>query len=99
MNVSLTPELEKFIENKLHSRMYQTASEVVREALRRMVEQEQERQARLEALRREVRVGLDELDRGQHADIRNRQDRDALLERIKRRGRGRLAARKKGPPA
>ncbi|HEY7054975.1 MAG TPA: type II toxin-antitoxin system ParD family antitoxin [Vicinamibacterales bacterium] len=34
MNVSLTPELEKFVTDKVRSGLYQTASEVVREALR-----------------------------------------------------------------
>jgi antitoxin ParD1/3/4 len=36
MNVSLTPELEKFIENEVQGGMYQTASEVVRAGLRRL---------------------------------------------------------------
>ena len=34
MNVSLTPELEKLIDDKVKSGLYQTASEVVREGLR-----------------------------------------------------------------
>jgi len=35
VNVSLTPELEKRIAEKVKSGLYQTASEVVREAMRR----------------------------------------------------------------
>ncbi len=35
MNVSLTPEMEKRIAEKLKSGLYQTASEIVREAMRR----------------------------------------------------------------
>ena len=34
MNVSLTPELEEFVTNKVKSGRYSTASEVVREGLR-----------------------------------------------------------------
>ena len=34
MNVSLTPELERFVQEKVHSGRYISASEVVREALR-----------------------------------------------------------------
>ena len=34
MNVSLTPELEELVNEKVRSGLYQTASEVVREALR-----------------------------------------------------------------
>ena len=36
MNVSLTPELEKFVEQEVSSGLYQTASEVVRAGLRRL---------------------------------------------------------------
>jgi antitoxin ParD1/3/4 len=34
MNISLTPELEEYIHNKVKSGLYSSASEVVREALR-----------------------------------------------------------------
>jgi antitoxin ParD1/3/4 len=38
MNLSLTPELEQVIQRKIDSGMYSNASEVVRDALRRMDE-------------------------------------------------------------
>ncbi|HRA48704.1 MAG TPA: type II toxin-antitoxin system ParD family antitoxin [Thermomicrobiales bacterium] len=37
MNISLTPELESWIRNKVDSGLYNNASEVVREALRKAV--------------------------------------------------------------
>ena len=40
MNVSLTPELEKFVETEVNTGLYQTASEVVRAGLR-LLKQEQ----------------------------------------------------------
>jgi len=40
MNVSLTPELEEWVRNKVESEMYESASDVVRESLRRMAEKE-----------------------------------------------------------
>ena len=40
MNVSLTPRLEKFIRKKVSSGLYNNASEVVREALRLLIERE-----------------------------------------------------------
>ncbi|MCE0498119.1 MAG: type II toxin-antitoxin system ParD family antitoxin [Methylacidiphilales bacterium] len=43
MNVSLTPELEKFVEQEVDSGLYQTASEVIRAGLRRL-KQDQARQ-------------------------------------------------------
>lgn len=40
MNVSLTPELEKFVDDKVESGLYNNASEVVRESLRLLKEHE-----------------------------------------------------------
>ena len=59
MNVNLTPHLEELVRAKVDSGLYTSASEVVREALRLMEEQDCLRQARLEELRREVRKGLE----------------------------------------
>jgi len=59
MNVNLTPQLEELVRSKVNSGMYTSASEVVREALRLMDEQDRFRLAKLDELRREVRKGLD----------------------------------------
>ena len=47
MNVSLTPELERFVQEKVRSGRYTSASEVVREALRLLEEHERVRTAQL----------------------------------------------------
>ena len=52
MNVSLTPELEELVNEKVRSGLYQTASEVVREALRLL------RQRDLETRRADQAAGL-----------------------------------------
>ncbi|MCZ2291875.1 MAG: type II toxin-antitoxin system ParD family antitoxin [Burkholderiales bacterium] len=59
MNVNLTPQLEAMVRAKVSSGLYTSASEVVREALRLMEEQDRMRQIKLDELRREVRKGLD----------------------------------------
>ena len=59
MNVNLTPELEEMVRRKVASGMYNSASEVVREALRLMEQQDQVRAVRLEQLRADIREGLD----------------------------------------
>ena len=59
MNVNLTPQLEELVRSKVNSGMYTSASEVVREALRLMDEQDRLRQAKLNELRRDVRKGID----------------------------------------
>jgi len=58
MNVSLTPELEKLIDRKVKTGRYQTASEVVREALRVLEERDQLTALRLQELRKEIQKGL-----------------------------------------
>jgi antitoxin ParD1/3/4 len=95
MNVSLTTALEKFIQKKVASKQYQTASEVVRQALRLMQSEEEYDKARLVALRQDIQVGIDQGERGEYLEIRNEQDKQALLEQIGRQGRARLAAKQK----
>lgn len=65
MNVSLTPELEELITQKVQSGRYTSASEVVREALRLLEEHDELRQKRLAAVRKEIEEGIAQLDRGE----------------------------------
>lgn len=62
MNVHLTEHFERFIEGKLKSGQYGSASEVVRDALRLLEEQDQIKALRLQALKEEVQKGLDSGD-------------------------------------
>ena len=82
MNVSLTPELEKLVNERVRSGMYSSASEVIREALRLLKEREELRRRQLEELRKDIAIGLAQADRGQVAPL--------SLPRIKRRLRKRL---------
>lgn len=63
MNVSLSPQLESYIKQKVETGMYNSASEVVREALRLLEERDAAR-GRFEALRQDIGAGLDSLDSG-----------------------------------
>jgi len=65
MNVSLTPELERRISQRVESGLYTTASEVVREGLRLLFEADQAREARIARMDAEIDIGLAELDRGE----------------------------------
>ncbi len=65
MNVSLTPELDKFVAAKVASGRYTSASEVVREALRLLDDHERSRTARLEEFNRELEKRIDSSDRGE----------------------------------
>ena len=82
MNVSLTPELEKLISERVDSGLYQTASEVVREALRLLRERDQDRAQ----LRADVQEGLDQLaaDKG---NVHDKASGRRLADRLKAAGR------------
>jgi antitoxin ParD1/3/4 len=86
MNVSLTPELEKFIAKQVRSGLYQTSSEVVREGLRMLRQRAVTHQERLESLRAEIQKGVDAVDRGDVVPFT-----PELLEAIKSKGRAKLA--------
>ena len=64
MNVSLTPELEQFVSTKVESGRYNSASEVVREALRLLEEQDQAKAMQLAEFNRELGRRLQSLDQG-----------------------------------
>jgi antitoxin ParD1/3/4 len=68
MNVSLTPELEKFVTTKVESGRYNSASEVVREALRLLEEHDSARAAQLAEFNGELGRRLASLDRGEVVD-------------------------------
>ena len=79
MNISLTPELEEFINKKVEGGMYVTASEVVREALRLFKDQDDYWQRRKAQLNAEIQKGLDQLERGEVIDG------EEAFERLRRR--------------
>jgi len=82
MNVNLTPHLEEMVREKVSSGMYTSASEVVREALRLMDEQDRLRAAKLEQLRQDVGAGL-----------RSGPSEAWDANEVKRKGRGRRTAK------
>jgi antitoxin ParD1/3/4 len=65
MNVSLTPELEVMVNEKVKSGLYTSASEVIREALRLLRRFDETRQRELEELNRQIDEGLAQAKRGQ----------------------------------
>jgi antitoxin ParD1/3/4 len=65
MDVSLTPELERRIAEKVESGLYTTASEVVREALRLLFQTDERRERLVAELNAEIQIGLDQADRGE----------------------------------
>ncbi len=88
MNINLTPQLEELVREKVASGLYNSASEVIREALRLMEEKDRVRAAKLAQLREAIREGL-------NSGPATPWD----TEEIKREGRKKLATRTKKPGA
>jgi antitoxin ParD1/3/4 len=61
MHINLSPEMEQYLQSKVNSGYYSNASEVVRDAIRRMREEDE----KLAALRAAVAVGDEQLERGE----------------------------------
>lgn len=68
MNISLTPALEKFVQEKLASGLYNSASEIIREALRLLFEKENISQQRLDMLNRDIEKGLNDFNSNKFSD-------------------------------
>jgi antitoxin ParD1/3/4 len=88
LNVSLTPELERFVQSRVSTGRYQTASEVVREGLRLLEAQEAQRDLTLSALKQKLARGAAQADRGEFVDPAH------VLKRIEARKKQRAAGKR-----
>jgi antitoxin ParD1/3/4 len=61
MHINLSPEMEKFVQSKVDTGFYSNASEVIRDAIRRMREEEE----KVAAMRAALKAGDEQLDKGQ----------------------------------
>jgi len=95
MNVSLTPELENMVNQKVKTGMYNSASEVVREALRLLEEKDRLKEMRLEELRVEIRKGRDQIRSGNYIEVKTNQELTEFGENIIRRNRKRMESQRK----
>jgi antitoxin ParD1/3/4 len=66
MNISLTPELEHFVQDKVNSGMYTSASEVIRESLRLLHTHDDLQNQRIKQLNQEIDIGLQQLNAGKN---------------------------------
>lgn len=90
MEVTLTPELEDLIARQVDEGNYPSAGEVIRDALRLLRDQLDSRTRQLEALRREVALGIEDLDQGAYEELEPA-GLGSLVDSIKAAGRKRLA--------
>ena len=88
MNVSLTKELESFVNELVTSGMYFSASEVVRDGLRLLKEQEALKKIKYEDLRAEIIKGYEQSQRGESKPLD--------IEAIQAEGEKRITAKRNG---
>jgi antitoxin ParD1/3/4 len=87
MHIPLPRDLEELIERKVGAGKYESASEMVAEALQLLAARDRFLEGERAELRREIQIGIDQCERGEVVDF----DRKTI-ERITARGRERLAA-------
>ncbi len=85
MQISLTPRMDQWVSEKVGSGLYSSSDEVILEGLRLLMRQEEQRQAMIEDLRKEILVGVRQLDSGKAVVFD-----PSLVENIKEKGRNRL---------
>ncbi len=93
MNVSLTKELENFVSELVASGMYFSASEVVRDGLRLLKEQEALKKMRVEELRAEIMLGIEDLKAGNSMSFNSEEE---IFQEVKKRGQKRLGEKRNG---
>jgi antitoxin ParD1/3/4 len=69
VELSLPPDLEAFVNAKIAEGQYQSRAEMVQEALIFLRERDRQRELRLQDLRKEIQVGLDQLQRGERTPL------------------------------
>ncbi|MDP1929994.1 MAG: type II toxin-antitoxin system ParD family antitoxin [Gammaproteobacteria bacterium] len=83
MHISLTPELESRVKAKVEPGLYNNASEVIREALRFMeTHEEWVNEIKLARLREQLRMGAEQLARGEGIAIRSKEALARLFDEI-----------------
>ncbi|MEA5606380.1 type II toxin-antitoxin system ParD family antitoxin [Nostoc sp. UHCC 0252] len=65
MNISLTPELEAFVQKQVESGLYHSQSEVIREGLRLLKRFNDHSEEYKLWLNEQIAIGLDQLDNAQ----------------------------------
>ena len=79
-NVNLTPALDAFVKLQVSLGHFNNASEVHRSALSAMARREEERALRLEQLRREIQLGIEDVEGGRSAMIASGEGLGAMLD-------------------
>jgi antitoxin ParD1/3/4 len=112
MNVSITDRLAGYVRRKVKSGCYNNASEVIRDALRRMEEADQRAlrlakpsaedilgdftEEQLDGIRKRVRASITRMDAGEFVEYEGREGLRKLADEVRARGRKRLGQKASG---
>src|SRR4030081_609705 len=67
-NIAFTPHFDRFVQSKVESGRYQSASEVVCDGLRLLEEREERHQQAFGGMREEIEIGWQQSERGEVVD-------------------------------
>ena len=92
MEITLTPEMEKLIDEEMQAGDYFSPTDVLREGLLSLRAKRIPKEVRLENLRREIQKGIDDIRQGNHKTY-DADNLDEFVEGIIERGKERLNKR------
>ena len=78
-NINLTDRYDAFLMRQVEAGRFKNVSEAVRAALHLLERQDLEEEAKLEALRRDVRLGVEAFESGAYTAIGDTEDLDAFF--------------------
>jgi putative addiction module CopG family antidote len=96
MNIILKPEVERLVKEKVARGEYDTADDFVDEAVRRLIDEEQEDDADRAEIRADIDAAEAEIDRGDYVEYDENTIHE-LARDVHERGLKRLAAERKEP--
>lgn len=90
-SIKLPDQMAEFIRERVASGRYIDKNDVVLAGLRLLEEHEREHELKLDRLRKEIQLGLDDIENGRYVDLNNEEDLQAYSQALRRRVRETLA--------
>ena len=89
MNITLTPELERLVREKIETGCYNSVTELIRVALLLLDEREELERIKIESLKKEIAIGSEQLKNGIMSEY-DEESLSSLINEIQTEGRKKL---------
>lgn len=89
MNITLTPELERLVREKIETGYYNSVTELIRVALLLLDEREELERIKIECLKKEIAIGSEQLKNGNYSEY-SEESLSSLINEIQTEGRKKL---------